>query len=457
MNRPISLILCLLTALLVSLPVAAQVTRWQDIYKAKKKDTLFGIAQKHGITLEQLLQANPGMRGEGYQLKKGDTVFIPFAAPQTAVQPAAAPKAKTPARTDVRQREVRVGVMLPLHDVDGDGRRMVEYYRGMLLAIEDMKAKGLSVALQTWNVAIDTNLRQMLAADGEAAGARDCDIIFGPLYTAQVDELAAYCRSHGIRLVIPFSISTDIVSRSPVTALLWQSADRQTQSSMAAFMERFGQYHPVFIDCNDTTSRKGTFTFPLRKQLEARGTAYNITNLRSSEEQFAKAFSRERPNIVVLNSGRSDRLATALAKLHGLMASQPSVRVALYGYQEWLMFTHRFLSDFHQMDTYIPTTAYYNPLSPEVRRREARYRQWFGQEMQNILPRFALTGYDHATFFLEGLHRWGKDFAGDRQQQPARPLQTPLRLERKQGGGWQNTAYQLVHYKGDKSIETITY
>ena len=29
-------------------------------------------------------------------------------------------------KTDVRKRAIRVGVMLPLHDVDGDGKRMVE-------------------------------------------------------------------------------------------------------------------------------------------------------------------------------------------------------------------------------------------------------------------------------------------------------------------------------------------
>ena len=33
-------------------------------------------------------------------------------------------------KTDVRKREVRVGIMLPLHNVDGDGNRMVEFYRG---------------------------------------------------------------------------------------------------------------------------------------------------------------------------------------------------------------------------------------------------------------------------------------------------------------------------------------
>ena len=37
------------------------------------------------------------------------------------------------------QDTLKVGVMLPLHKIDGDGRRMLEYYRGLLLGIEDLK------------------------------------------------------------------------------------------------------------------------------------------------------------------------------------------------------------------------------------------------------------------------------------------------------------------------------
>ena len=37
-------------------------------------------------------------------------------------------------RAQITQKALNVGVMLPLHNVDGDGRRLVDYYRGILLA-----------------------------------------------------------------------------------------------------------------------------------------------------------------------------------------------------------------------------------------------------------------------------------------------------------------------------------
>ena len=67
-----------LSAFVTSLSLMAQTTQWRDIYKAKKKDTIYGIAQKYNITLDELKEANPAMKADDYHLKKGDMVFIPF-------------------------------------------------------------------------------------------------------------------------------------------------------------------------------------------------------------------------------------------------------------------------------------------------------------------------------------------------------------------------------------------
>ena len=45
---------CLLFCLLMSASVMAQITNWRDLYKVKKKDTLYGIAQQYGLTVEDL-------------------------------------------------------------------------------------------------------------------------------------------------------------------------------------------------------------------------------------------------------------------------------------------------------------------------------------------------------------------------------------------------------------------
>ena len=99
---------------------------------------------------------------------------------------------------------ISVGVMLPLHQVDGDGKRMIEYYRGMLTAFEQLKKEDYNINVHAWNVNIDTDIKTTLL-DPNAA---KCDLIFGPLYSKQVKPLGDFCKTKGIRLVIPFSISS---------------------------------------------------------------------------------------------------------------------------------------------------------------------------------------------------------------------------------------------------------
>ena len=117
----------------------AQTTKWREIHKVKRKETVFGIAKDNGLTIEELLDANPEMKKPGYELKKGEYIFIPFpsataAKPQTPTQTPA--QKKTVA--DAKPKAIRVGVMLPLHDENGDGKRMVEYYRGVLMACDSL-------------------------------------------------------------------------------------------------------------------------------------------------------------------------------------------------------------------------------------------------------------------------------------------------------------------------------
>ncbi len=430
--------------------VMGQTNQWRDIYRAKKKDTIFGIAKAYNITVDELKEANPEMKREDYQLKKDDFVFIPF---EKKVEEKQQPVSAKPA-DDLSKRAIRVGIMLPLHQVDGDGKRMLEYYRGLLMGCEQLKREGISTEIHAWNVDADADIRHTLLQDG----ASKCDIVFGPLYTRQVSALANFCKTYDIKMVIPFSINGDDVQHTPNIFQVYRSPDALNNSAISAFIERFPKSHPVFIDCNDSTSKKGVFTMALRRQLEAMNVSFNITNLKSDESSFAKAFSRSQPNVVVLNSARSPELGVALAKLNALKAVRPELDISLYGYTEWLMYTKNYLESFHKFNTYIPSTFFYNPLSQQTKLLEQVYRRWFKSDMQYALPRFAITGYDHAMFFLRGLHLYGKDFQGTASQQPHTPLQTPLRFERTNAqGGMQNNIFQLVHYKPDHSVDLLTY
>ena len=77
--------LLLVFAVTFSFTVMAQSVQWRDQHKVKRRETVFGIAKEYGISIQQLIDANPVMKQTGYELKKGDLIFVPFAKEETSI------------------------------------------------------------------------------------------------------------------------------------------------------------------------------------------------------------------------------------------------------------------------------------------------------------------------------------------------------------------------------------
>ncbi len=355
--------------------------------------------------------------------------------------------------TDMRYRTLRVGVMLPLHNDNGDGKRMVEYYRGVLMACDSLRATGISTDIRAWNVAEDTDIQETLR-DPHAA---DLDLIIGPLYSKQVKALGDFAKAHDIRMLIPCSINSTEVYDNGNIFQVYQNGNVLNEAYTYRFYQRFKDCHPIIIDCNDTTSTKGGFTKTLRRKLEQEGIEYSITNLRSSEAMFTKCFSTTQRNVVVLNTSRSAELNVAFAKLNGMVMQNPHLMVSMFGYPEWLMYTRSHLDNYYKFDVYIPSTYYMDPLASRTSRFQLKYRWNFHQDMQRYSARFAAMGFDHAFFFIKGLHLYGKNFTGRASMVGYTPVQTPLHFERIGNGGFQNRSIQLVHYMPEQRVESFKY
>lgn len=437
----------LICALLSALPFASYAQSVRT-HKVQKKETQYGIAKMYGITVEQLVQANPGMELPGYKLKKGAVINIPDGA-----QLVSTVATTNNENADVRERSIRLGVMLPLHNVNNDGKRMIEYYRGLLMACDSMKKEGISVDVFAWNLPENGDVKAIL----DDPAAAKCDIIFGPLYSKFVTPMSEFVASHQSLLVIPFSIHAPELLTNRNIFQIYQNPDDLNETTARRCAQWFKDYHPVIIDCADATSTKGAFTSAFRRQLEVMDIKYNLTSLKSADADFVKAFVKDKPNLVVLNTARSQDLLAVFGRLNEIREDMPEVQISMFGYTEWMMYLKQQTHNFHKYNVYIPASFFTNTQSPVAERIQTQYRQNFKQDMMVALPRFALTGFDHGVFFLRGLHKYGMTFDGAAGRFGYQPVQTPLKFERLGNGGLQNRAFMFVHYKTDNTIETVNY
>lgn len=437
----------LICALISAQPVASAAQSVRT-HKVQKKETQYGIAKMYGITVEQLVEANPGMELPGYKLKKGAVINIPDAA--NSVSHVVAGNNEN---ADVRERSIRVGVMLPLHNVNNDGKRMIEYYRGLLMACDSMKKEGISVDIHAWNLPENGDVNKLL----EDPAAAKCDIIFGPLYSRFVTPMSEFVEKHKNLMVIPFSIHAPELLKNRHIFQIYQSPDDLTESTARRCAQWFKDYHPVIIDCADATSTKGGFTTAFRRQLELLDIKYNLTSLKSENADFTKAFIKDKRNLVILNTARSQDLIAVFGRLNEVREDIPDIQISMFGYTEWMMYMQYQLANFHKYNVHIPSPFFTNLQSPQSERIQALYRGNFQQDMMVALPRFAMTGFDHGVFFLRGLHKYGMTFDGAAGRFGYQPVQTPLKFERLGNGGLQNRAFMFVHFKDDNTVETVNY
>jgi len=131
--------------------------------------------------------------------------------------------------------------------------------------------------------------------------------------------------------------------------------------------------------------------------------------------------------------------------------------VAVFGYPEWQSNAGANITNFHRYDVYIPAPFYFNILAVPTDRFVKKYRATFHEDMQQGLPKMAVTGFDHAMYFLKGLKLYGRQFDGATAHSDYTPLQTPLKFERRGNGGLQNRAQLFIHYKPDHKVDLIKY
>lgn len=450
----------IIVTLLLTLPLSALAqssNQWRDIHKVKRHETVFGIARNYDITIDELLDANPEMREKGYELKKGDQIFIPYSKNS---KPAVQSKTENTKQKEVAPAGpgvVRVGVMLPFLDHSSEGTRMVEYYRGVRAALDTLSKEGIKTEVNLWNINKDSVLTKVLAHNPSIAKQ---NIILGPLYTSQVHTLAEFCRKNNVALVMPFSIDADDATTNPNVFQIYQSDSQLAGRSIGAFIERFAKTHrPIFVNTNTPQDGKYAFTKALRETLQSRGIKEELTDINTPLREFAKHFSQTQPNVIILNSAAYKPLERLFEKLDSLKKIDPSLIISTYGYNEWFIYQPNLEKDYFKYNVHIPTTYYFSRTSDRVEDFERDYKNRYGQGMNpDCLPRMALLGYDHTMYFVRGISKYGRSYVGNEKQNTGfKPLQSRLEFKRLGKGGYQNTNFQIIRFKTDGTMDSLTY
>ena len=417
----------------------------REMYKVKKKDTLFGIAQTFGVTLEELQRANPETNKPDFQLKKKMVLCIPY-------HKEAPPKPKEPTNEELFQKvrgnaqglsTIRVGVILPLKEKSSNRSRMIDYYRGLLMAIDSLKHTGLSFEVYTYNVGSS-------ATDVNAILQKPVfpllDIIFGPANPAQIEKVSQFSKKNKIPLVVPFYSKSEEIKENPYYFAPYAPDSVQYSEVKALVGHLFKKSNLLIVETGQTTS---DFIINLKSCFEnVRYAQFPIT-----QKALISHLDSKNVNLIVLSSAELKSLNVFMPVLRDAMKAHPEMIIKLIGYPDWLSYTSRMLEDFYAADTYIYSPFFLNYASVDYRKLCNHFHHNFNTEMLSVTPRIGVYGFDSGMFFLKGLSRYGKAFGGE--DTGVQTIQNKFRFQRVSNwGGLVNRQMQFVHYSNDQ-IELV--
>jgi LysM repeat protein len=430
-------------------------------YKVGRRETLYQISRKFNIPTYELLKYNPGLEED--RIKAGASIKIPEETGGVAV----APEREVPREQEVnamlsesRRTEgmslLKVALLLPFTTRQASAvPRFVEYYEGLLMAVDSLRGTGLAIELSVFDTGDGTGAITGILKNDALLHA---DLIVGAVQNEQIRLVAGFAREHQIKYVVPFtSQNDDVLSNANVFQVNTPHSYLYSKASQAG-CDLFGKDNIIIIHIAGGED-KSDFIRTFMMEMQIRNIPYREISYAQGTfpADVRKTLDAGRRNIVLLSSSSQGALNKVKTPLRMLTEATPGDSVHydinLFGYPDWQTYTQESLEDFHAMNTCIYSHFHADNLSPRIQQFYSKYKDWYSKNLINTFPKYGMLGFDTGMFFFDAMRRYGKNFQDNLGKVNYDSLQTGFAFERVNNwGGFINTNVFIIQYRDDYTI-----
>ncbi|MCQ2110052.1 MAG: LysM peptidoglycan-binding domain-containing protein [Bacteroidaceae bacterium] len=456
---------------LISKP--AQNSPYKAIHKVEKRETIYRICRNYGITQDEFLQANPEYRYS--KLRVGVNVNIPYSESEKAARSQQSGPSGTvstvPAQTEPQETVsepgesffsqifqdrkddgvIRAALIMPFvlnGPQNTDQKKMVEFYQGVLMAIEELKQQGTSIELQVYDSGAEGSDISDIINRQEM---QDIDIIFGPRYSGHIAQASAFAMQKKIPLVLPMNSTIEQVYTNPYIFQLNTAPTYYMAEVYNHFFRQFSNPNVIIIDAKDNSHN--TFIEGLPDQLKQHGASYVTVVADTATSRIIDQLQPDKQNIFIINSSAAAPLNKMLPVLQLVERQKdPDIETCLFGYPEYQIYSTDHLDEFYEIDTWFYSWFYTNNLLQESVDFNSRFRRSFSRQMLISYPSFASYGYDMASFFLNGMAKYGDRMIENLDRIESRPVQMGFKFSRQGTGGYINDKIFFIHLANDCTV-----
>lgn len=418
-------------------------TDCKEMHKVEKKETIYGIATKYGLTVDEFVDANPELRE--VKLKKGAYVCIPYtrAEKEAYLAREAEEKARIEAAKIHHFDAINVAVILPFAASDNayssESQKCLEFYRGFLLSVDSLKSIGININVHAYEERANMNFDEII----NLPELSNMQLLIGPGKSAHIDALASFAKSHSIPMIIPTTTKTTSVLSDGCVFQISAPHDMLNEFVAKAFATKYKDANVIYV--SQTTDSDDSMLFG---KLQAANV--KLTGITFSIIDNLKNYLRKGVKNVIIPSGKSEKAFLEMVdKLSSIDGLDKDYDITLFGYPDWQQFAvrqARYLSRYKA----VYFTPYFDmPYASRTKHFLDSYQNWFKEKQRTSFPKYGEIGYDIGARFILTLNAYGDKFDYTKNVGYV-GLQTPMHFVQLTPGGTAfNDAFLFINFRTD--------
>ncbi len=371
-------------------------------------ETLYSIANKYGVTIESIQQANGGL-SQG--LRAGQELHIPGGNPMPAVDKGGtfpdhlSSNQPVSIHGDFIKDIYNIGLLLPFYTNYTDTMESrdnllqevaLQLYRGALMASDTLAAQGLRANVYALNVIDDS---QTLKSAITQPSMQNMDVIIGPTFRDAMDDLAQWNQNKA-HIVCPVQLPNKVLLNSPNMTKSVASTTTQWIAIARYIYKKSPNANIVIIDSKNIDDRRSIDAF---------------------KEEWKKLSGTELTNIVLVNDASNytvqDKLQIGKENIVVAPTADKKVvstlfrvlgdgNIIVYGNENWDNLSVISAANRNKYKVHYPQTTFVDYQSPMVQRWIETYRKRYKSEPNP----YAFIGFDLMMYYGSGLQQFGRDF-----------------------------------------------
>jgi ABC-type branched-subunit amino acid transport system substrate-binding protein/LysM repeat protein len=400
-----------------------QSTAFYD-YKVGQGETVYSIAMKTGVSEMEINRNNPEIKKDG--LKSGQVIKIPGTAPvvvpevKKEVIVTQDPLKKDSIVADPNENDFEVAFFLPFYlstipyievekirkglaDFPEKSRIAIEFYQGALIALDSLKAKGVSVHVHIFDTGSDSTGIVDLTQFPEL---KKMNLIIGPLYTNSFIAMSKFAKEHSIPIVSPLSQNNKIllgnimVSKSTPSIItqLEQLSDYIGKTYFDQNLILLGSANPKEQNYTNTVKQIVNDAMKTHDRSDSVISAMSIKNI-------SENLRPDRINVIIITNTNPSNVTDLLSKLNKLREdSKGKDSLIVFGMSAWSGIESIDIEYLNNLNVHLPSPVFTDYGMARVKNFIEGYRNTYHTDPSD----YVFEGFDVTHYYVSALKHTGK-------------------------------------------------